>query len=93
MFAVTTNSFVGVHKDHHRYPDLIDDPLPERNLGNVWNILSRRVTQNKGAMTLRCFWNCQRVDKRKLKKFRRDLKVVQRVPEGVSELRELNNVN
>jgi hypothetical protein len=52
---------------------------------------SCRVTQNKGAMTLRCFWNCQGVNRRKPEKFRRDLKVVRRVLEGVSELHELNN--
>jgi hypothetical protein len=46
---------------------------------------SSRVTQIKGAMTLRCFWNCQRVDRRKPEKFHEDLKVVWRVPEGVSE--------
>jgi hypothetical protein len=48
---------------------------------------SRRVTQIKGRMILRCFWNCQGVDKRKPEKFPEDLKVVQRVLEGVSELR------
>jgi hypothetical protein len=35
-------------------------------------------------MTLRCFWNCQYVDRRKPVKFSGDLKVVWRVPEGVS---------
>jgi hypothetical protein len=49
--------------------------------------LSRRVTQINGAMTLRCFWNCQGVDRRKPEKFREDQKVVRRVLEGVSELR------
>jgi hypothetical protein len=48
---------------------------------------TRRVTQNKGTMTLICFWNCQGVDRRKPEKFREDPKVVQRVPEGVSKLR------
>jgi hypothetical protein len=48
---------------------------------------NRGVTQIKGAMTLRCFWNCQTIDRRKPEKFRGDSKVVQRVPEGVSELR------
>jgi hypothetical protein len=38
-------------------------------------------------MTLRCFWNCQCVDRRKPEKFHGDPKVVRRVPEGVSELR------
>jgi hypothetical protein len=52
---------------------------------------SRRVTQNKGAMTSRYFWNCQGVDRRKLENFHGDPKVVWRVPKGVSELRELNN--
>jgi hypothetical protein len=47
---------------------------------------SRRVTQNKGMMTLRCFWNCQGVDRRKPEKFREDPKVVRRVSEGVLEL-------
>jgi hypothetical protein len=47
---------------------------------------SRRVTQIKGAMTLRCFWNCQGVDRRKPEKFHGDPKVVRRVPKGVSEL-------
>jgi hypothetical protein len=36
-------------------------------------------------MTLRYFWNCQGVDRRKLEKFCEDLKVVRRVPEGVLE--------
>jgi hypothetical protein len=36
-------------------------------------------------MTLRCIWNCQSVDRRKSEKFCGDLKVVQRLPEGVSE--------
>jgi hypothetical protein len=42
-------------------------------------------------MTLRCFRNCQGVDRRKLEKFRGDPKVVRRVPKGVSKLQELNN--
>jgi hypothetical protein len=42
-------------------------------------------------MTLRCIWNCQSVDKRKLEKFHKDPKVVQRVLGGVSELQGLNN--
>jgi hypothetical protein len=33
-----TKSFVGKHRDHHGCPDLIDDHLLERSLGNVWNI-------------------------------------------------------
>jgi hypothetical protein len=45
-----------------------------------------RVTQLMGVMTLRYFWNCQCVDRRKLEKFRGDPKVVRRVPEGVWEL-------
>jgi hypothetical protein len=49
----------------------------ERSLSNVCNIPSRRVTQIKGAMTLRCFWNCQGVDRRKPEKFHEDPKVVQ----------------
>jgi hypothetical protein len=49
--------------------------------------LSYSITQIKGAMKLRCFWNCQGVDRRKPKKFREDPKVVRRVPEGASELR------
>jgi hypothetical protein len=40
-------------------------------------------------MTLRCIWNCQSVDMRKSEKFRGDPKVVRRIPEGVSELREI----
>jgi hypothetical protein len=48
--------------------------------------LNHRVTQIKGVMTLRCFWNCQYVDRRKPEKFRGDLKVVRRVLEGVLEL-------
>jgi hypothetical protein len=48
---------------------------------------SHRVTQIKGAMTLRCFWNYQGVDRRKPEKFHEDSKVVRRVLEGVSELR------
>jgi hypothetical protein len=50
---------------------------------------SHRVTQIKGAMTLRYFWNCQGVDRRKPENFREDPKVIRRVPEGVSELREI----
>jgi hypothetical protein len=42
-------------------------------------------------MTLRCFWSCQYVDRRKPEKFHGSLKVVPRVPEGVSERWELNN--
>jgi hypothetical protein len=49
--------------------------------------LNRRVTQINGAMTLRCFWNCQRIDRRKSEKFHEDPKVIQRVPEGVLEQR------
>jgi hypothetical protein len=52
---------------------------------------SPRVTQNKGAMTLRCFWNHQEVDMRKPEKFSGDPKVVRKAPKGVLELRELNN--
>jgi hypothetical protein len=37
-------------------------------------------------MTLRCFRNCQRVDRRKSEKFHGYPKVVWRVLEGVSEL-------
>jgi hypothetical protein len=48
---------------------------------------NRRVTQIKGAMTLRYFWNYQRVDRRKPEMFREDPKVVRMVPEGVLELR------
>jgi hypothetical protein len=51
---------------------------------------SHIVTHIKGTMTLRCFWNCQGVDRRKPKKLHEDPKVVQRVPKGVSELRQLN---
>jgi hypothetical protein len=42
-------------------------------------------------MTLRYLWNYQCVDRRKPEKFRGDPKVVQRVPDGVLELRGLNN--
>jgi hypothetical protein len=42
-------------------------------------------------MTLRCFWNCQCVDRRKQEKFQRNPKVVRRVLEGVSKLQELKN--
>jgi hypothetical protein len=42
-------------------------------------------------MTIRYFWNCQRVERRKPEKFHGDPKVVRRVLEGVSELGELNN--
>jgi hypothetical protein len=55
------------------------------------SVMSVRVTQIKGTMTLRYFWNCQGVDRRKPEKFRGDLKIVRRVPKGVSELKELNN--
>jgi hypothetical protein len=42
-------------------------------------------------MTLRYFWNCQEVVRRKPEKFHGDPKVVQRVLKGVSKLRESNN--
>jgi hypothetical protein len=77
---------VGIHRDHHGCPDSIDDHLPERILGNVWSILEPYGNTIKGAMTLRCYWNCQTVDRRKPKKFRRNPKVVRRVSEGVLEL-------
>jgi hypothetical protein len=51
---------------------------------------SHRVTQIEGAMTLRCFWNCQGVDRRKPEKYHEDPKVIQRVPEGVRSCGELN---
>jgi hypothetical protein len=28
-----------MHRGHHGYPDLIDDDLLERDLGNVWSVL------------------------------------------------------
>jgi hypothetical protein len=39
-FTATTNSFMGIHMDHQGVgcPDPIDDYLPERSLGNVYNI-------------------------------------------------------
>jgi hypothetical protein len=37
-------------------------------------------------MTLRYFWNCQTVDRRKPEKFHEDPKVVRSFPEGVLEL-------
>jgi hypothetical protein len=40
-------------------------------------------------MTLRCFWNCHCVERRKPDKFHGDPKVIQRVPEEVSELRRI----
>jgi hypothetical protein len=85
-----TYSFMGIHRDHHGCPDPIDDHLPERRLGNVWNILSHRVTQNKGVMKLICFWNCQRVDRRRSEKFREDPKVIRRVPKEFQSNGELN---
>jgi hypothetical protein len=42
-------------------------------------------------MTLIYISNCQSVDRRKSEKFHGDPKVVQRVPEGVLELRGSNN--
>jgi hypothetical protein len=81
------NSFVGIHRDHHGYLDPIDDHLPERGLDNVWSIPEPYGNSIKGAMTLRCFWNCQCVDMRKQEKFHGDPKVVRRVPNGVLELR------
>jgi hypothetical protein len=74
---------VGIYMEHHGCPDPIDDHLPERSLSNVWNILEPLSNSIKGAMTLRCFWNCPCVDRRKPEKFRGDPKVLWRVSEGV----------
>jgi hypothetical protein len=77
---------MGIHRDHHGCPDLIDDHLKEKSLNNVCSILELYGNTLKGAMTLRCFWNCQCADRRKSEKFQGDPIVVRRVPEGVSEL-------
>jgi hypothetical protein len=71
--------------DHHECLDPIDDHLPERSLDNVWSIPKPWGNSIKGAMTLRCFWNCH--DRRKPEKFCGDPKVILRVSEGVLELR------
>jgi hypothetical protein len=80
---------MGIHRDHHGCPDPIDDHLLKRSLGNVWSIFEPCDNSIKGAMTLRCFYNCQCVDRRKPEKFRGDPKVIRKVPEGVSELWEI----
>jgi hypothetical protein len=38
-----------MHKDHHRYPDLIDDHLLERVLGNVYCVLEPLGNTLKGS--------------------------------------------
>jgi hypothetical protein len=47
-----------MHKDHHGYPDLIDDPLPERVLvlSNVCIVLEPSGNILKGSQCLRWFW-------------------------------------
>jgi hypothetical protein len=83
----------GMRRDHHRYPDPIDDHLPEKSHGNVWSIPEPQDNIFKGAMMLRCIWNCQSVDRKKSEKFHRDPKVIRSVLEGVSEQRKLNIIN
>jgi hypothetical protein len=38
-----------MHKGHHRYPDPIDDHLPERVLGNVCSVLELLGSTPKGS--------------------------------------------
>jgi hypothetical protein len=45
-----------VHMDHHGYPDLIDDHLPERVLGNVYSVLEPSGNTLKEYRCLRWFW-------------------------------------
>jgi hypothetical protein len=45
-----------MHMDHHRYPDLIDDHLPERVLGNVYSVLEPSGNTLKGSRCSRWFW-------------------------------------
>jgi hypothetical protein len=39
-----------MHRGHHGYPDLIDDHLTERSLGNVWSIPEPWGNTLKGSM-------------------------------------------
>jgi hypothetical protein len=45
-----------MHMGHHGSPDLIDDHLPERSLGNVWVFLNHRVIRFKGSMKCKIFF-------------------------------------
>jgi hypothetical protein len=45
-----------MHMNHHGYPDLIDDHLPERVLGNVCSVHEPSVNTLKGSRCLRGFW-------------------------------------
>jgi hypothetical protein len=45
-----------MHRDHHGYPYLIDDHLPERVLGNVCSVLEPLGNTLKGSQCLRWFW-------------------------------------
>jgi hypothetical protein len=38
-----------MHMDHHGYPDLIDDHLPERVLSNVCSVLEPSGNTLKGS--------------------------------------------
>jgi hypothetical protein len=40
-----------MHKGHHGSPDLTDDHLPERDLGNVWSVLKPLGNTLKGNKT------------------------------------------
>jgi hypothetical protein len=49
-----------MHMDHLEYPDLIDDHLSERILGNVCSVLEPSDNRLKGSRCLRWFCNIQK---------------------------------
>jgi hypothetical protein len=42
-----------MHMGHQGYPDLINDYLPERDLGNFWSVLEPLGNTLKGSRCLR----------------------------------------
>jgi hypothetical protein len=45
-----------MHRGHHEYLDLIDDHLPERDLGNICTVLEPLGNTLKRLGCLRYFW-------------------------------------
>jgi hypothetical protein len=64
-----------MHMGHQGYPDLIDDHLLKRGLGDVW------IFPNRTVRWFWYIWNYQSIDKRETEKFHGDPKVVRRVLE------------